>query len=91
MEDEPAPKLIKPWEVVLDLVLAAGFFVFITSILLGHSPATDPLVRYATAGFTGFCLTGVFWMAVQLFRVTLADQLIRRRQKDEFVEEESQA
>ena len=30
------------------------------------------------AAYCGLCLAGVFWMALNLFRVTLADQMLQK-------------
>lgn len=78
--DNLKPKLITKQAVVIDLVLTVVFFVWITSILKKHVPwseAGDTAVLLGAA-YCGLCLAGVFWMALNLFRVTLADQMLQK-------------
>lgn len=78
--DNMKPKLITKQAVVIDLVLTVVFFVWITSILKKHVPwseAGDTAVLLGAA-YCGACLAGVFWMALSLFRVTLADQMLSK-------------
>ncbi|PAZ06452.1 MAG: hypothetical protein CAK86_02575 [Opitutia bacterium AMD-G1] len=65
--DNMKPKLITKQAVVIDLVLTVVFFE--TAVLLG-------------AAYCGLCLAGVFWMALSLFRVTLADQMLPKTVDD---------
>ena len=54
------------------------FFVWITSILKKHVPWSEAgeTAVLLGAAYCGACLAGVFWMALSLFRVTLADQML---------------
>jgi protein-S-isoprenylcysteine O-methyltransferase Ste14 len=72
------PKLITKQAVVIDLVLTVVFFVWITSILKKHVPWSEAgeTAVFLGAAYCGACLAGVFWMALNLFRVTLADQML---------------
>jgi protein-S-isoprenylcysteine O-methyltransferase Ste14 len=72
------PKLITKQAVVIDLVLTVVFFVWITSILEKHVPWSEAgkTAVLLGAAYCGACLAGVFWMALSLFRVTLADQML---------------
>lgn len=72
------PKLITKQAVVIDLILTAIFFVFITSILKKHVPWAEAgqTAVLMGAAYCGLCLSGVFWMALNLFRVTLTDQML---------------
>jgi hypothetical protein len=72
------PKLITKQAVVIDLVLTVIFFVWITSILKKHVPWSEAgeTAVLLGAAYCGACLAGVFWMALNLFRVTLADQML---------------
>ncbi len=74
------PKLITKHGVVLDLILTVVFFVWINSILKKHVPwaeASDTAILLG-ASYCGACLSGVFWLALSLFRVTLADQMLQK-------------
>jgi protein-S-isoprenylcysteine O-methyltransferase Ste14 len=72
------PKLITKQAVVIDLVLTVVFFVWITSVLKKHVPWSEAgeTAVLLGAAYCGSCLAGVFWMALNLFRVTLADQML---------------
>ena len=72
------PKLITKQAVVIDLVLTVVFFVWITSILKKHVPWSEAgqTAVLLGAAYCGLCLAGVFWMALSLFRVTLADKML---------------
>ena len=78
--DNLKPKLITKQAVVIDLVLTVVFFVWITSILKKHVPWSEAgeTAVLLGAAYCGACLAGVFWMALNLFRVTLADQMLPR-------------
>lgn len=79
MEDK---KLTTTKSVIFDIFLSIIFLVYMTFVCAEHAPAQTESMRYIVGAYTATCLTGVFWIAVQLFRVTLVDQLNRRRKKD---------
>jgi len=62
-------KHVTPASLVVDLVLVAAFFAFIFSVLKSHVPSTDPKMVTTWAAIGTSCLTGVFWLALQMFRV----------------------
>lgn len=66
-----------PKTLLFDGVLTVGFLFFISEKLQAFVPAHTEVYRQAFAFFGGVCLTGVFFMALQMFRVTLTDQLRR--------------
>ena len=70
-------KLTSPKTILFDLVLTGIFFLFMTWVLRPFVPAQSAFVIWFFAGFTALPLTGVFWLACQMFRVTLTDQLRR--------------
>ncbi|MFP4351566.1 MAG: hypothetical protein ACLFTU_01890 [Puniceicoccaceae bacterium] len=65
--------------ILFDLVLTGLFFLFMTVVLRPFVPAQTPWIVWFFAGFTALPLTGVFWLASQMFRVTLTDQLRRKK------------
>ena len=78
--DNMKPKLITKQAIVIDAILTVVFFVWITSILMKHVPwqeAGEQAVLLGAA-YCGACLSGVFWLALNLFRVTLADQMLQK-------------
>ena len=48
-------------------------------VLIPHVPSEDPTAVNIVASMTSFCMSGVFWMAVNMFRVTLVDYQRTRR------------
>jgi hypothetical protein len=62
-------KLVTPVSLIVDLVLVVAFFAFIFSVLKSHVPSTDPKMVTTWAAIGTSCLTGVFWLALQMFRV----------------------
>ena len=50
------------------------FFLFYEGcfFLIPHVPSDDPFDNIV-ASMTSFCMSGVFWLAVSMFQVTLAD------------------
>jgi len=70
-------KLTSPKTILFDLMLTGLFFLFMTWVLRPFVPAQTPFLIWFFAGFTALPLTGVFWLASQMFRVTLTDQLRR--------------
>jgi len=78
--DNLRPKLVTRGGALLDLALTAVFFVRMTGILKGHVPweeAGETAVLLGAA-YCSLCLSGVLWMALSLFRVTLVDQIFQR-------------
>ncbi|MDR2982167.1 MAG: hypothetical protein LBV12_07970 [Puniceicoccales bacterium] len=77
------PKLISRQGIVIDLALTSLFFVFMTLVLKQNVPWTEaPLAwQWAGAVYASICLSLLFWMAACLFRVTLTDQRLRKKQK----------
>ncbi|MBT3638214.1 MAG: hypothetical protein HN531_14855 [Opitutae bacterium] len=77
-EDKP---LVSKTGIVVDLVLSIAFFAFMFWVLMPHVPSYDPNAVYIVAGMTSFCMTGVFWIAANMFRVTLVDYQRRQAEK----------
>ena len=82
------PKLVTTQGLIIDGILTVLFFSFLMAPklpvigtnpvgILKHVPWTEaPMwVQWTSAAYCSACLAGVFWMALNLFRVTLVDQL----------------
>jgi protein-S-isoprenylcysteine O-methyltransferase Ste14 len=67
--EQPTEKFTTPLSLVVDLVLMVLFFAFLFSVLRSHVPSTNPTMIIVWAGLAASCLTGVFWLALQMFRV----------------------
>lgn len=78
--DNLRPKLVSKSGIVIDLLLSSVFFVWMTGILRKHVPWVEegPTAVLLGAAYCSLCLTCVLWMALSLFRVTLADQIFQR-------------
>jgi uncharacterized membrane protein (DUF106 family) len=75
------PKLVPvtALRVAVDLVLTIVFFLYMYTVVSTHVPSTDPKMILFWGLYTSACITGVFWLALQMFRVTLAAQLAKRK------------
>jgi len=78
-DDLKEQPLISPKGLIFDAVLSIAFFIYMTSVLMPHVPSEDNTVVLLIAGMTSFCMTGVFWLAANMFRVTLVDFQRTRR------------
>jgi len=72
-------KLVTPVSLVVDAVLVIGFFIYLFSLLRSHVPSNDPNMVKVWAGLGSACMTGVFWLALQMFRVVLRAQMAANR------------
>ncbi len=76
--DNLKPKLVTTRGAIIDVVLTVIFFFWMTTVLKKHVPwveAGETAVLLGAA-YCSLCLSGVLWMALSLFRVTLADQML---------------
>jgi hypothetical protein len=81
MSDESNEQpLISRTGFIIDAILSIAFFLFMTYVLMPHVPSEDPTTVKIVAGMTSFCMTGVFWLAANMFRVTYVD--FQRTRKD---------
>ena len=72
-------KLVTPVSLVVDAVLVIAFFLYIFTLVRSHVPSNDPKMVYVWGGLASACMAGVFWLAVQMFRVVLRAQLAAKR------------
>jgi hypothetical protein len=78
--DNLRPKLVTKTGAVIDVLVAVVFFVWMTGVLKKHVPweeAGETAVLLGAA-YCSLCLSGVLWLALSLFRVTLVDQILQR-------------
>ena len=76
---QPETKHTSPTSLIVDAVLVIAFFTFIYTIVSPHVPSTDKGMILLWGGLCASCLTGVFWLCVQMFRVVLRAQLADRK------------
>jgi len=75
----PDKKLVGPAGIIIDIVLTGVFFVFMCGVIYPHTPDFSERGKQLSAAYTSLCLTGVFWITLQCFRVTFADQIRRKK------------
>jgi hypothetical protein len=71
---QPEPKLVTPLSLLVDAVLVVIFAVYMYTVVSTHVPSRDPKMILIWGLYTDSCLTGVFWLALQMFRVTFSAQ-----------------
>ena len=76
---QPETKFTSPVSLLVDAVLVIAFFLFIYSIVAPHVPSNEKRYILIWGGLCAACMTGVFWLCVQMFRVVLRAQLAERR------------
>lgn len=72
----------KPFSVVtllIDLALTAVAFVIFYSLVHSHVPSSDPKMIMLWGGLTAGCMSGVFWLAWQMFKVVFQFQRASRK------------
>jgi hypothetical protein len=71
---QPEKKSITPASIALDAVLVIAFFAYLYTIVSPHVPSSDPRMVMLWGGLTAACMSGVFWLCIQMFRVVLRAQ-----------------
>ncbi len=72
----------KPFNVVglvIDLVLTGIAFAIFYWLVHSHVPSTDPAMIKLWGGLTAGCMAGVFWIALNMFKVALKFQRDSRK------------
>jgi hypothetical protein len=67
-------KFVTPVSLVVDFILVVGFFAYMFTVLRPHVQSNDPTYITIWAGLGSACMSGVFWLAVQMFRVVYRAQ-----------------
>jgi len=70
----PEKKPITPASLVIDAALVIAFFAFMFTILRPHVQSHNPVNIAIWAGLTAACMSSVFWLAIQMFRVVYRAQ-----------------
>jgi len=78
-------KTVTPLGIAIDLVLVAGFFLFLFDVVQSHVPSNNPQMVLLWSTLSAACLSGTFWIAIQMFRVVLKAQLARNSGSDKAV------
>ena len=75
----PEKKGISPVALVVDLVLVAAFFAFFYYLLQSHVPSNDPFMIRFWATLASGCMSGVFWLALQMLKTVMRFQRESRK------------
>jgi len=75
MEKQEEKKLVGKLANVIDIAMALIFFIIMAFALRPFVPMQGKGVVEFWAAFTALPMAGVFWIVVQMFRVTLVDQI----------------
>lgn len=73
MSNESEKPLVSKKGIVVDLFLSLIFFFFMREVLVPHVPSQDPSAILIVSSMTSLCMTGVFWIAANMLRVTWVD------------------
>lgn len=71
---QPETKFATPTSLLIDAVLVVAFFLFIYTVVAPHVPSNDKSMIVLWGGLCAACMSGVFWLCVQMFRVVLRAQ-----------------
>lgn len=74
-------KFTTPLSLVIDAILVIAFFVFMFFVIRPHVQSENPLFIAIWGGGSAACMSGVFWLAIQMFRVVFRAQREARRAK----------
>jgi hypothetical protein len=72
-------KLVTPGSLAVDAALVLAFFTFMFLVLRPHVQSRNPLDIALWAGLTSACMSSVFWLATQMFRVVYRAQKAARK------------
>lgn len=72
-------KPISPVSLLVDAVLVVTFFVILYRVVSTHVPSVDKTTIMIWGALCAACMSGVFWLCIQMFRVVLRAQLQARR------------
>jgi len=79
MSDQSSLPLVSKKGMLFDLFLTVLFFLLMREVLIPHIPSQDTLAVNIVASMASFSMSGVFWIAVGMLRVTWADYLRQKK------------
>ena len=68
-ETNSMQKFTSPLSLLVDLVLVVAFSIYMFGVLKTHVPSNDPKMIVIWGLIATSCMTGVFWLTLQMFRV----------------------
>lgn len=76
---QPETKRTFSASLAVDAALVLAFFTFMFLVLRPHVQSHNPFYIAVWAGLTSACMSSVFWLATQMFRVVLKAQRSNRK------------
>jgi hypothetical protein len=73
-EKKSAVSAVTPVSLIVDAILVGGFFILMFTLFRSHVPSNEPKYIILWAGLAAACISGVFWLAIQMFRVVYRAQ-----------------
>ena len=71
---QPEQKHTSPVSLAVDAVLVVAFFAYLYSVVASHVPSDDPKMIMLFGALCAACMSGVFWLCIQMFRVVFRAQ-----------------
>lgn len=75
----PEKKGVSFLTVAIDLVFVAAFFSFFYYVLQSHVPSNDPFMIRFWSTLAAACMSGVFWLALQMLKTVFGFQRASRK------------
>lgn len=76
---QPETKFTSPASLAVDAILVVLFFLYLYSLVSPHVPSNETKYVVLWGGLCAACMSGVFWLALQMFRVVLRNQRASRK------------
>jgi hypothetical protein len=71
MSSPAGKKSVSAVSLVVDAILVLGFFAVLFVLLRSHVPSNNKAMIDLWAALGSACMSGVFWLALQMFRAVL--------------------
>lgn len=81
MAESPA-RSVSPKNIVIDGVLVVAAFGLFFWLATTHVPSEDPIQVNLWSAYCAACMTGVFWIALQMFKAVYRHQCATAKAED---------
>jgi hypothetical protein len=71
---QPENKLVTPVSIAIDAVLCIAFFLYMYTVVSTHVPSKDHRMVLFFGASCSACMTLVFWLTLQMFRMVVKAQ-----------------
>jgi hypothetical protein len=71
---EKKAKLVTPMSLLVDAVLVIAFFIYMFTVVSTHVQSHSHRMILFWGGLCSLCMTVVFWLTLQMFRVVVKAQ-----------------